>query len=106
MFENLSDKLLKTLRDLRGHGKLTEANIEQALRQVRMNFLEADVHYQVAKDFIDRVQKKAIGQDVLESLTPSQGIVKIIYEELKDLLGSEARHLDLTRKPPVPILLV
>ena len=93
MFENLSDKLLNTLRDLRGHGKLTEANIEQALRQVRLNFLEADVHYQVAKDFIDRVQKRAVGQEVLESLTPGQSIVKIVYEELTELLGKEARSL-------------
>lgn len=106
MFEQLSDKLLKTLRDLRGQGKLTEANIDEALRQVRLNLLEADVHYQVVKTFIDNVRTKAVGQDVLQSLTPGQTIVKIIYDEMTELLGGQARPLNLSTKPPVPILMV
>ena len=106
MFEQLSDRLLGVIRDLRGHGRLTAANIDQALRQVRLNLLEADVHYQVVKSFIDGVRHKALGQDVLQSLTPGQAVVKIIHDELCAVLGGQAAHLSLTTKPPIAILLV
>jgi signal recognition particle subunit SRP54 len=106
MFDQLSDKILRVVRDLKGKGKITEENIDHALRQVRLNLLEADVHYQVVKDFIDRVRQSAVGEEVLESLTPGQAVVKIIYDQLCDLLGSQAQHLNLTTKPPVAILMV
>lgn len=106
MFDSLSEKLLKTVRDLRGAGKLTEANVDAALRQVRLNLLEADVHYQVVKEFIDNIKQKALGQEVQGSMTPGQAVVKIIYDELCRLLGSQTKHLNLSTQPPVPILLV
>ena len=91
MFSQLSDKLQDIFKDLRGHGSISEANINDALRQVRLALLEADVHFQVAKDFIAKVKSKALGQEVLRSVTPGQQIVKIFYDELKQLLGGDNR---------------
>ena len=106
MFDQLSDKLLETIRNLRNSGKLSEANIDQALRQVRLNLLEADVHYQVVKEFIDGIRQKAVGKEVLESLTPGQAVVKIIHDELCRLLGEKNTPLNLSTKPPVVLLMV
>ena len=95
MFSRLSDKLQDVFKDLRGHGRISEANINDALREVRLALLEADVHFRVAKDFVARVKEKSLGQDVLKSITPGQQIVKIFHDELAALLGGEAAPLAL-----------
>ena len=82
MFSRLSDKLQEVFKDLRGHGRISEQNVADALREVRLALLEADVHFRVAKDFIARVKDKALGEDVLRSVTPGQQIVKIFQDEL------------------------
>ena len=106
MFENLSDKLESVFKKLKGHGKLTESNIEEGLREVRMALLEADVHFQVVKRFIADIKVRALGQDVLTSLTPGQQIIKIVNEQLTDLMGSRHEALDLKGSRPVAIMLV
>jgi signal recognition particle subunit SRP54 len=104
MFGRLSDKLQDVFKNLRGQGKISESNITDALREVRMALLDADVSFQVAKDFIARVKEKALGEAVLRSITPGQQIVKIFHEELCALLGGDAAELDLTK--PARILIV
>jgi signal recognition particle subunit SRP54 len=104
VFSQLSDKLQDIFKDLRGHGTISEVNINDALRQVRLALLEADVHFQVAKDFIARVKGKALGQDVLRSVTPGQQIVKIFYDELTQLLGGDNEALNLNK--PARIMMV
>jgi signal recognition particle subunit SRP54 len=104
VFSQLSDKLQDIFKDLRGHGTISEGNVNDALRQVRLALLEADVHFQVAKDFIARVKGRALGQEVLRSVTPGQQIVKIFYDELTRLLGEDAAPLDLNK--PARIMLV
>ena len=104
MFSQLSDRLQDVFKDLRGHGSISEANITDAMRQVRLALLEADVHFQVAKDFIARVKEKSLGQDVMRSITPGQQIVKIFHDELTQLLGGDNAPLDL--KPPARIMMV
>ena len=104
MFSRLSDKLQDVFKDLRGHGRISEQNISDAMREVRMALLEADVHYQVAKDFIARVKEKALGEEVLRSVTPGQQIVKIFQDELTTLLGGDASPLNLNK--PARILIV
>jgi len=104
VFSQLSDRLQDVFKDLRGHGSISEANITDALRQVRLALLEADVHFQVAKDFIARVKEKSLGQDVMRSITPGQQIVKIFHDELTQLLGGDNAPLDL--KPPARIMMV
>ncbi|MCB2167109.1 MAG: signal recognition particle protein [Deltaproteobacteria bacterium] len=106
MFENLSDKLESVFKKLKGHGKLTESNIEDGLREVRMALLEADVHFRVVKQFIADVKVRALGQDVLASLTPGQQIIKIVNEQLTELMGSRHETLDLKGSRPVAIMLV
>jgi signal recognition particle subunit SRP54 len=95
MFSQLSDKLQDVFKELRGHGTISEANIDAALRHVRLALLEADVDFQVAKKFIARVKEKALGETVLRSITPGQQIVKIFHEELTALLGGDAAPVDL-----------
>src|SRR5213075_2384152 len=95
MFSQLGDKLQDIFKDLRGHGTISETNIDSALRQVRLALLEADVDFQVAKDFIARVREKALGEEVLRSITPGQQIVKIFHDELSILLGGDAAPLNL-----------
>ena len=97
MFSQLSDKLQDIFKDLRGHGTISESNIDAALRQVRLALLEADVDFQVAKKFIARVKEKALGEAVLRSITPGQQIVKIFYEELSILLGGDAAPLSVEK---------
>jgi signal recognition particle subunit SRP54 len=104
MFSRLSDKLQDVFKDLRGHGRISEANVNDALREVRMALLEADVHFRVARDFVARVKEKALGQDVLRSITPGQQIVKIFHDELAALLGGDAAPLELG--PQARILVV
>ena len=104
MFSRLSDKLQDVFKDLRGHGRISEQNVTDAMREVRMALLEADVHFQVAKDFIARVKEKALGEEVLRSVTPGQQIVKIFQDELTALLGGDASPLNLNK--PARILVV
>jgi signal recognition particle subunit SRP54 len=104
MFSQLSDKLQEIFKDLRGHGKISESNIDHALRQVRLALVEGDVDFQIAKNFIARVKAKALGEEVLHSITPGQQIVKIFYDELSILLGGDAAPLNLER--PARILIV
>ncbi len=106
MFETLSDKIDQTVRKLRGLGRITEKNISDAVREVRLALLEADVHFEVVQDFTKRVQEKALGQDVLQSLTPEQQFIKVVHQELAHLMGDKAAKLDLSATPPVPVLVV
>ena len=106
MFDNLSDKFEAVFKKLRGQGRLSEENIQEALREVRLVLLEADVNFRVVKDFIAAVRERAVGQDVLKSLTPGQQVIKVVREELGRLMGEgEANGLDLAARPPVPIML-
>ncbi len=106
MFDTLSEKFDQTIRKLRGVGKISERNVEDAVRDVRLALLEADVHFQVVKDFTDGVRAKALGQDVLASLTPEQQFLKIVKAELTALMGNQATPLDLAAPPPVTLMLV
>jgi len=104
MFSRLSDKLQDVFKDLRGQGRISETNVTDAMREVRLALLDADVHYQVAKDFIARVKEKSLGEDVMRSVTPGQQIVKIFHDELVALLGGDSEPLDLSE--PARILIV
>jgi signal recognition particle subunit SRP54 len=106
MFDNLSDKFQKIFKNLKGQGKLTEANIKEALREVRMALLEADVHYKVAKDFVAGIASRAVGLEVMQSLTPGQQVIKIVHEELTKLMGGAAEPLRLTGRIPVAVMMV
>ena len=106
MFENLSDKLQKVFKNLRGEGKLTAENMDVALREIRVALLEADVHFKVVKQLIEAVREKALGQEVLAALNPSQQVVKIVHEELIKLLGSHASRLRFANEPPSIFLIV
>ncbi|CAN5417066.1 signal recognition particle protein [soil metagenome] len=106
MFENLSERLSKTIRNLSGRGRLTEDNIKETMREIRMALLEADVALPIVRQFIEDVQVKAIGQEVMKSLTPGQALVKIVYDELVKLLGDSNEELALNAQPPAIILLV
>src|SRR5881396_331981 len=104
MFSQLGDKLQDIFKDLRGHGTISESNINDALRQVRLALLEADVDFKVAKNFVARVKEKALGEEVLRSITPGQQIVKIFHDELTGLLGGDSVPLNLSK--PGRILIV
>lgn len=106
MFDSLGDRLGVIFKRLKGHGILSEANIQEALQDVKIALLEADVNYKVVKDFIESVKVKALGKDVLKGLTPGQQFIKIIKEELTFLLGGEATGLDIRGRSPIPIMLV
>ena len=106
MFENLSEKFSNAFKKLTGRGKLTEDNISEVLREVRLALLEADVNYKVVKDFVADVKEKAIGQDVMQSLTPGQQFIKIVNEDLTSLMGQKNEVLDFTGRPPFGIMLV
>ena len=96
MFDSLSSKLQNAFRNLRGLGKISESNVGEALREVRLTLLEADVNFMVARDFIERVKAKSLGQEVIQSIQPGQQIIKIIHDELVELLGSENAGLQLS----------
>ncbi|MEK7851240.1 MAG: signal recognition particle protein [Deltaproteobacteria bacterium] len=106
MFDNLSEKLNTVFKKLRGHGTLSEANIQEALKEVRMALLEADVNFKVAKDFIDSVKSKAMGAEVMQSLTPAQQMIKVVRDELASLMGGVVVPIDTAARPPIPIMLV
>jgi len=106
MFESLSARLQFIFDSLRGYGRLTEANIHEALREVRVALLEADVHFRVAKTFIERVGAKAVGQEILKSIAPGQQVVKVVHDELVGLLGGSGHRLAMAPHPPTVIMLV
>ncbi len=105
MFENLTDRLSRTLKNLRGQGRLSEDNIRDSLREVRMALLEADVALPVVKEFIERVREKALGQEVVGSLSPGQALIKVVNDELVAIMGDSHDGIDLRHKPPVVVLL-
>src|SRR5437660_9948934 len=106
MFDSLSGRLQDVFKTLRGEGRLTEQNIEAALREIRLALLEADVNFKVVKAFIDRVRDRAMGQDVLRSLSPSQQVVKIVRDEMVALFGNAEGGLQATTKRPRVVLLL
>ena len=106
LFEGLAEKLQATFKKLRGHGKLTEEDLTEAMREVRMALLEADVNFKVVKDFIAKVKERAIGQEVLESLTPAQFVIKIVNDELTELMGGTQSRIMISSRPPTIIMLV
>jgi len=106
VLESLTEKLNAVFKKLRGHGKLTEQNIGDVLREIRLVLLEADVNFKVVKDFIEAIRVKALGQEVLTSFTPAQQVIKIVNEELTNLLGGENSQLNLSGKSPVSIMFV
>lgn len=106
IFESLSDRLQETFKKLRGHGKLTEDDVNEAMREVRMALLEADVNFKVVKNFIKTVKERAVGKDVLDTLTPAQVVIKIVDEELTKLMGGTQSRLNISSKPPTVIMMV
>lgn len=105
-FENLADKLQQTFKKLRGKGKISEADLKAAMREVKLALLEADVNFKVVKDFINSVSQKALGSNVLESLTPAQQVIKIVNEELTALMGEKSEKIKFASKPPTIIMMV
>lgn len=105
-FEGLTEKLSAAFKKLRGKGRITESDVKEAMREIRLALLEADVSYKVVKDFVKAVTERAIGADVMESLTPAQMIVKIVNEELTTLMGSENEKLKISSRPPTVVMLV
>src|SRR6185295_6697325 len=106
MFEALSDKLRKVLKDLRGQGRLSEAHIEAAMREIRIALLEADVNFKVVKTFVDRVKEKALGQEVMGALSPAQQVVKVVYDEMVEMLGGTSTQLLFTKRIPNVVMIV
>lgn len=106
MFDNLSDRLNAVFKKLKGHGKLTEKNVEEGLKEVRMALLEADVHYKVVKKFVGDIKERALGQEVMASLTPGQQVIKIVGQELTKLMGGRLEDLKLSGSHPISIMLV
>src|SRR5208283_1289040 len=106
MFEKLQERLDVIFKKVKGYGKLSESNVKDSLREVRVALLEADVNYKVAKDFLEKVREKAMGEEVMSSITPGQKFVKIVYDEMVDLLGSTNKPLDVAGSPPVPVMLL
>ena len=105
-FESLSDKLQNVFKNLRGKGRLTEADVKAALKEVKMALLEADVSFRVVKQFISAVQERAVGQDVMNSLTPGQMVIKIVNEELVKLMGSETTEIHLKPANEITIIMM
>jgi len=106
VFSGLAEKLQETFRRLRGKGKISENDVAEAMREVRIALLEADVNFKVVKDYVAKVRERAVGQEVLESLTPGQQVVKIVYEELTQLMGGSQSKLAVASKPPTIVMLV
>ncbi|MBO5734075.1 MAG: signal recognition particle receptor subunit alpha, partial [Clostridia bacterium] len=100
-FENLSEKLSAVFKKLKGRGVVTEKDIKESMREIKLALLEADVNYKVVKDFVARVSERAVGADVLESLTPGQQIIKIVNDELTALMGSENSRIEFGKSPTV-----
>ncbi len=105
MFDSLSDRLNRTLKSIRGQGRITEANVKETLREVRMALLEADVALPVVREFVDHVRERALGEEVMQSLSPGQALIKIVREELEKVMGEANEELDLSTRPPAVILM-
>src|SRR5271154_2770548 len=105
MFENLSDKLQRAFKNLRGQGIITEENIQEALREIRIALLEADVNLNVVKELIEHIRIKALGQEVMTALSPSEQVVKIVHDELVTLLGKDTARFQFASRPPTVILM-
>ncbi|MEE1049148.1 MAG: signal recognition particle receptor subunit alpha, partial [Clostridia bacterium] len=103
-FESLADKLQNTFKKLRGMGKVSEKDLKDAMREVKLALLEADVNFKVVKDFIKQVTERAMGAEVMESLTPAQQIIKIVNQELVELMGGTEEKLKISSKPPTVIM--
>ena len=106
MLQALSQKFEQILKNLRGHGVLTEQNIADSLKEVRLALLEADVNFKIVKDFVERIRQKAVGQEVLQSLTPGHQVVKVVWDELCDLMGREQAGFALASVPPTVVMMV
>src|ERR671918_1212186 len=106
MFDTLSDRLGSVFDRLRGRGALTETDVRAAMREVRVALLEADVALPVARDFVDQATEKAVGAEVLKSVTPGQMVVKIVHDQMIETLGADAQQIDLNAPAPVPIMMV
>ncbi|MDD4767273.1 MAG: signal recognition particle protein [Desulfotomaculaceae bacterium] len=106
MFASLAERLQETFRKLKGKGRLTESDVNEALREVRLALLEADVNFKVVKDFISKIKERAIGQELLESLNPAQHVIKIVHEELTALMGGQNSKINLAPKPPTIVMMV
>ena len=106
MFDNLEDRFGEVFKKIRGHGTMTEANVKDAVREVRLSLLEADVHFTVVKDFVKQVKERALGKEVQASLSPGQDFIRIVSDELTKVMGERAVELDLKQKPPVVILMM
>src|ERR1051325_8807498 len=106
MFDNLSDKLQRVFKNLRGEGKLSADNMDAAVREIRVALLEADVNFKVVKQLIENIKAKAIGEEVLQALSPSQQVVKIVHEELINVLGSHESKLRYANEPPSVFMIV
>src|SRR6202522_204643 len=105
MFENLTDKLQRAFKNLRGQGTLNEENIGEALKEIRMALLEADVNFKVVKEVIDRIQAKAVGQEVLTALSPGEQVIKIVRDELVETLGKDTARMKFASQPPTVVLM-
>ena len=105
-FEGLTEKLSSAFKKLRNKGRLTESDVKEAMREIRLALLEADVSYKVVKDFIKGVTEKAVGAEVLESLTPAQAIVKIVNQELINLMGGDSTKITIASQPPTVVMMV
>ena len=106
MFQTLADKLTNAFKRFRNKGKLTEADVKEGMREIKLALLEADVSFKVVKDFIKKVTERAVGSQVLESLLPGQQVVKIVHEELIELMGKTQAKLEIASKPPTVIMMV
>ena len=105
-FEGLSSKLQEFTKKLKGKARITESDLKEMLREVKLALLEADVNYKIVKEFVNTVQEKALGQDVLKSLTPGQQVIKIVRDEMTELLGGTLSKINFTPNPPTIIMLV
>ncbi|WP_243386824.1 signal recognition particle protein [Bacillus kexueae] len=105
-FEGLADRLQSTISKIRGKGKVTEADVKEMMREVRLALLEADVNFKVVKDFVKKVSERAVGQEVMKSLTPGQQVIKVVKEELAELMGGEQSQIAVSQRPPTVIMMV
>src|SRR5215471_8190339 len=105
MFENLQERLQRAFKNLRGQGTLTPENIQEALKEIRLALLEADVNFKVVKELIDHIQEKAIGTEVMTALSPAQQVVKVVHDELVNVLGKDTAKLKFASQPPTVILM-
>jgi signal recognition particle subunit SRP54 len=106
MFDALTEKLQTVFKRMRSKGRLTEQDVREALREVRLALLEADVNFKVVREFLGRVEQRAVGQDILESLTPAQGVIRIVRDELVELMGKTPERVRMASNPPTVIYLV